>query len=156
MRRVLAIAVLVAALAGCSSDTSAPEPTPTPVAQVVTFSVEVVGGGGGFFGLSVSWGHSALANQQAKSPTWAWAHSLTLSYPDVAQVWVSAAPEARPGTESLAYVNGAPMVHCTVLINDRIVAEQTNASPSCTANLSATPPVGKSPTPARTSTGTAG
>ncbi|SCE91712.1 hypothetical protein GA0070216_103117 [Micromonospora matsumotoense] len=156
MRRVLAIAVLVAALAGCSSGTSAPEPKPTPVAQVVTFSVEVVGGGGGFFGLSVSWGHSALANQQAKSPTWAWAHSLTLRYPDVAQVWVSAAPEARPGTESLAYVNGAPMVHCTVLINDRIVAEQTNASPSCTANLSATPPVGKSPTPARTSTGTAG
>ncbi|WP_328343234.1 hypothetical protein [Micromonospora sp. NBC_00421] len=143
MRRAVAITALAATLAGCSPDTSAleSEPEPEPVEQIVSFTVEVVGGGGGPFGLSVTWGHTALEGQRAKSPTWAWAHMVTVSYPDVKDVWVMAAPEVRPGVdESLAYRNGAPQVHCRILVNGRTVAKQTSAAPQCDANLSATPP----------------
>ncbi|WKU08259.1 hypothetical protein [Micromonospora sp. HUAS LYJ1] len=155
MRRVVAVAALAATVAGCSADPS-PAPAPDPVEYVVTLSVEVVGGGGGLFGMAVTWGHSTVETQYATSLTWAWSHAVTLRYPDVERVWVSATPQARPGVdERLAYAGGTPTLHCTILFGDRIVEEQTSISPTCAANLSASPPAGRTSTPAQRSGGAA-
>ncbi|WP_431915414.1 hypothetical protein [Micromonospora wenchangensis] len=153
MRRVVAVVALAATVAGCSAD---PAPAPAPVEYVVTLTVEVVGGGGGLFGMAVTWGHSALGTQSATSLTWAWSHAVTLRYPDVERVWVSATPQVRPGVdERLAYAGGPPTLHCTILFGDRIVQDQSSISPTCEANLSASPPAGGPPAPGRPSGGTA-
>ncbi|MEU8374164.1 hypothetical protein AB0C22_13680 [Micromonospora sp. NPDC048894] len=155
MRRVAAVAAVAATVAGCSAGPS-PAPAPAPVEYVVTLTVEVVGGGGGLFGMAVTWGHSALKTQSATSLTWAWSHAVTLRHPDVERVWVSATPQARPGVdERLAYAGGIPTLHCTILFDDRIVQDQTSISPTCVANLSASPPAGRAATPAQRSGGTA-
>ncbi|OWV07830.1 hypothetical protein B5D80_13565 [Micromonospora wenchangensis] len=155
MRRVVAVAALAATVAGCSAGPP-PAPDPDPVEHVVTLTVEVVGGGGGLFGMAVTWGHSRLETQSATSLTWAWSHAVTLRYPDVERVWVSATPQVRPGVdERLAYAGGTPTLHCTILFGDRLVQDQSSISPTCEANLSASPPAGRAPTPARPSGGTA-
>jgi hypothetical protein len=127
MRRAVALAALVATLAGCSPDTSAPDER-KPV-------------GIDLFEVQASWGHNTVADQKEKLLLPVWTKKFTVTWPDDTYVWVTGVAQPKPGVDhGLAYVNGTPQVRCVLRVNGKVVSEQTNAFPQCDATLTATPP----------------
>jgi hypothetical protein len=139
MRRAVALAALVATLAGCSPDTSAPDER-KPVPQEITLEL-YQRGGIDLFEVQASWGHNTVADQKEKLLLPVWTKKFTVTWPDDTYVWVTGVAQPKPGVDhGLAYVNGTPQVRCVLRVNGKVVSEQTNAFPQCDATLTATPP----------------